>query len=109
MRAAAKARIALAFFLSSKVCGIDVDHRLFEELFDCAFDLDFVGLGVYAKDILIVLFGKQGRLLGENHGFDMVEGFFHQASLSERAARASLVTMTLSKASNCSVFTSAAR
>ena len=68
-----------------------------------------LAFGLTRKTYWLFFSESRGCLLSENYGLDLVERGFHQASLSESVASASLVTMTLSKARSCSVLTSAAR
>jgi hypothetical protein len=96
IRAASEAGGALAFFLALIVGGIDVDDGFFEEVFDSAFDVEFVGAGADPEDVLVACFREEGGFFGEEDGLDVVEGFVHFESLSEMVARASPVRRILS-------------
>src|ERR1700677_1705634 len=100
---------ALALFLAVVVRGVHGDHGLAEELLDGSLDLRFVGARAHAEDVLVQLFAEQCGLLGEADCFDDVKMFVHYLEiLSASCDSASLVTMILRNASNCSVFTSEA-
>ena len=106
-----KSARAFALLLAGIVAGVHRHDLLLEELLDRVLDLDLVRARTNAEDILVLLLAQKRRLLGQLNVLNdvvMVRSFLIDSVLSASCASALSVTTILSKASSCSVLTSAA-
>src|SRR2546423_8950699 len=109
MRFAAEIGAALTLLFSRVIAGVHVHDLLLEEKLDRLLDLNLVRARVNSKDILVLLLAQQRRFFRQRRRLDQIVGLVHErVVLSASCVSARSVTMILSKASNCSVFTSAA-
>src|SRR4051812_46822071 len=106
MRFAAVIHAALAFFLARVIAGVHVKDLLLEKRFDRLLDLNLVGAGRHAEDILVQLLAQERRFFGQRRGVNDVVRFHYLAVLSAICSSAFGVTKIFWKASSCSVFTS---
>src|SRR4051812_9683384 len=105
MRGPAVVLSALAFLLPVVIGRVHTDHLLLEKLFHRAFDLNLVSARADPKNILVMFFAQQRRLLGQRRSLDDVVRFVHE-SLAANCSRPFGVTRIFWNASNSSAFTS---
>src|ERR1700730_1592201 len=107
MRLAPEILSALAFLFSGVIAGVNIENFLLEHALDGVLDLDLIRPRTDAKNILVQLLAQYRRFLSQRRGLNNVVRLVHFI-LSANFSSAFGVTKIFSKASSCSVFTSAA-
>src|SRR5262245_33351444 len=108
MRFAAEIGTSLALLFAGVIASVHVDHPLLEKLLDRLLDLNLVCPRRDTENIFVLLFAQKRSLLSQLDGLDQIVRLVHRVVLSANCSSALSVTMILSNASNCSVFTSVA-